>query len=77
MNKDVVELLLELKEDVGAVASDINLLKDKLDAHSKKSKETADKVEALERDAYKLKGALALILVLSTLIGLVRAIQSI
>ena len=77
MNKDVVELLLELKEDISSVASDINLLKDKLDDHSKKSKETALKVEALERDSYKLKGAIALILVLSTLIGLYKALITI
>lgn len=76
MNKDVVELLLELKDDVGAVASDINILKDKLDMHSKKSKETADKVELLEKDAYKFKGAIALVLVLSTLLGLFKILNS-
>lgn len=76
MNKDVVELLLELKEDIGAVASDINLLKDKMDEHSKKTRETSAKVESLERDSYKLKGAIALILVLGTLIGAIKAIAS-
>lgn len=77
MTKDVVELLLELKNDINAVANNINLLKDKLDEHSRKSKETSLKVEALEKDAYKLKGAIALILVLSTLIGLYKALVTI
>ncbi len=76
MNKDVVELLLELKDDVSQVASDINLLKDKLDAHSRQSKGMADKVESLERDSYKLKGALALIFVLGTILGLFKALNS-
>ena len=77
MTKDVVELLLELKEDVSSVASDVRLLKEKLDEHSRKSRETAMKVEELEKDSYKLKGAIALILVLSTLIGLYKALQSV
>ena len=77
MTKDVVELLLELKEDVSSVASDIHILRDKLDEHSRKSRETAMKVEELEKDSYKLKGAIALILVLSTLIGLYKALQSV
>jgi|JI8StandDraft_1071087.scaffolds.fasta_scaffold1001301_2 peptidoglycan hydrolase CwlO-like protein len=77
MTKDVVELLLELKEDVSSVASDVRILKEKLDEHSRKSRETAMKVEELEKDSYKLKGAIALILVLSTLIGLYKALQSV
>lgn len=77
MTKDVVELLLELKEDVSSVASDVRILKEKLDEHSRKSRETAMKVEELEKDSYKLKGAIALILVLSTLIGLYKALVAI
>ncbi len=77
MTKDVVELLLELKEDVSSVASDVRILKEKLDEHSRKSRETAMKVEELEKDSYKLKGAIALILVLSTLIALYKALQSV
>lgn len=77
MTKDVVELLLELKEDVSSVASDVRLLKEKLDEHARKSRETAMKVEELEKDSYKLKGAIALILVLSTLLGLYKALVAI
>lgn len=67
MNKDLVELLLELKDDIGAISSDLNRLNDKLDVHSETSKKTAEKVAELEKDSWRLKGAIGAILSISAI----------
>jgi len=74
MDVSLVELILELKEDIGNVASDLNRLNDKLDVHAGRSKATAEKVDQLEKDAARLKGALAAFMAIGTVVAVLRTL---
>jgi hypothetical protein len=64
MDNNVVNILLEIQKDLSAVGSDVKSLKENLSTHSELSKKTAERVGQLEKDAWKLKGAIALAVIL-------------
>lgn len=70
MDKEIVNYLIEIKEELGQIRADIAVVQDKMEIHSINSKNTAEKVAQLEKDAWKAKGAIAFIAFLGTLIGL-------
>ena len=72
MSVDIVSLLLDIKQDLGVLTSETSALKDKLELHSQQSKATAEKVSALEKDVWKAKGAIAVVLVLGTVVATAR-----
>ena len=72
MSVDIISLLLDIKQDLGVLTSETSALKDKLELHSQQSKATAEKVSALEKDAWKAKGAIAVVLVLGTVMATAR-----
>jgi peptidoglycan hydrolase CwlO-like protein len=65
----VIEILLEIKGGLGEMSAKIESLEEKLETHSAQSKNTAEKVTQLEKDVWKAKGAIALVLTLGTLVG--------
>lgn len=76
MNEEtLIEHLIEIKENQATANAQLQSLHNMLETHTKADKETEDRVLVLEKEASKLKGALAFITFSGVLMGLLVGIN--
>lgn len=74
-NKHILETLLSIKDDLSLLSSELSVVKSRIEQHMKVEDDLQEKVAGLERQTNMAHGGLALLALIGTIAGIIKALS--
>lgn len=74
-NRQILDLLIEIKDDVSAIKAEVASIRTQVDVQSDVEHRLSHKVSKIERQVNMAHGAIALFALLGTIAGIVKALS--